>query len=538
MRSLTSPPDIPRIHLFLFILVLCFGNAGGTGEAVGGQILRFGLHTSGLGGIDPQEKQGTQDAVFADLVFNGLVRHAPGQMEIMEADLAREIPKFCLRGGRQVWRVSLRRGVFFHGSPGVPSHEMTSADVIFSLRRAIRLHPGMYPHEFQAIQFQALDDYTLEISLKRPLSPLFFFPLLSAGRGSAILSQRVIQAPGPFYPAGTGPFKFKEILPGGTCVLAAHGGYFRGRPRLDGVVLHFIPDNGERRAAFDRGDLDVIIGSAKAGWLENLPPGCWVDFFGPGHIGMFHFNAQHPPLDDPRVRRAIILALDRSRFLENTNGTLARPIFAPMPRNSFPAGWDEKRTRSLGLIPQQNLQGARRLLTWAGYPRGFDLSVYVSENRLYRQNYECLRDQLRAVGIELTLKVVSHTEMHRRIRLDQNPIVLYFSNRPNPDIHLRGFFHSHSIVGTGASPMTNFSHYTRVDHLLEDAFQQVDPVRQVQLWDQVQIRLLSDAVVYPIYNIKNCILRWDRVVYGHPLVETRLGYPQFTEATHLLTPLP
>ena len=90
-----------------------------------------------------------------------------------------------------------------------------------------------------------------------------------------------------------------------------------------------------------------------------------------------------------------------------------------------------------------------------------------------------------------------------------------------------------TIIVTGARPDTNFSNYDRIDRLIEAARVEIDPNRQIQLWEQAQIRILDDMAAYPIMYTKQCYARRSRVDYGHPLVSTMALYPQFTEKTHL-----
>ena len=78
------------------------------------KILRFGIHVSEMGNLDPHFAAGSQDRALADMVFNGLLRYEPGNAPAIEPDLAETIPGFEMIGGRQVWTVKLRKWVLFH----------------------------------------------------------------------------------------------------------------------------------------------------------------------------------------------------------------------------------------------------------------------------------------------------------------------------------------------------------------------------------------------------------------------------------------
>ena len=57
------------------------------------------------------------------------------------------------------------------------------------------------------------------------------------------------------------------------------------------------------------------------------------------------------------------------------------------------------------------------------------------------------------------------------------------------------------FTGTGASPDTNFSHYDQIDPLIETARLARNPADQVRFWKQAQIKLLDDAVAYPLHYV-------------------------------------
>jgi len=509
-------------------------------KTVDKDVLRFAIHTSGIGNFDPDFAKGSQDHTFADMVFNGLVRYVPGDSSRLEPDIAREIPEFVIRGGRQIWTIYLRKGVFFHQNPYTESHELTSEDVVYSLEKAADPQQSAFSGTYAGMGFKAVDTYTVKILVEKPISPLFFLPRIANRKGGFILSKRAMEAAGyekyKQHPVGTGPFMFSQYTEGEKLVLTANGNYFRGKPLLDQVEVYFIPDNKKRVAAYKSGLMDVIYGVGEPGWVERMEkePDTIVTMFGPGFTGLLHFNTSRKPLDDILVRKAISHALDRELFLAATSSRFVTPVYSPMSPEFLPGGIANKKIVKLGLHSNKDLNKARQLLASAGYANGFSLDLVTSEKRIYRKTYEILKEQLKKVDIQINLTMVPHSEMHKCIRENKNAIVLYFSFRPNADSYLRGFFHSDSIVGKGKKPQTNFSHYTKVDRLIDDALKTIDPKLQVSLWEQAQIRILHDAMVYPLFNVNECSVRRGYVNYGHTLISTLAGYPQFNENTHIV----
>jgi peptide/nickel transport system substrate-binding protein len=507
-----------------------------------GRVLKFAVHTSSLGSLDPHLLRGSQDYTYADLVFNCLIRYVPGDLSRLEPDIAASIPTYQLENGRQVWTVHLKKRIFFHPGPFNPVYELTADDVIFSLKKLADPDFCSMAGEYAGMTFEKTDDHTLKIILEEPVSPLFFLPKIANHRGGYIVSEKAIQAGGydafVTHPVGTGPFMFHRYVPKEKCEFRAYAGYFRGTPKLAGVEMYFIPDNDTREAAFANKEMDLILGVGEPGWIERMDrvPETIVDVFGPGFTGLFHFNTSIEPLNDPRVRQAIVHALDRDDFLAASSPKLVSPVLAPMSPAFLPGGLSNEKIISLGLNFEKNIEKARKLLADAGFADGFSLTLYGSEKRLFKTSYEILQQALKEIGIIVELKIVSHSEYHRIVRDNRNAMVLYFTLRPNADTYLRGFFHSDAIVLTGVNAYTNFSHCTSVDDLLDTALTEMDPKKQIRLWEQAQIKILHDVWVYPLLDIKYCVARKSDLDYGHDLFNTLAGYPQFDERTAFVSP--
>jgi peptide/nickel transport system substrate-binding protein len=207
-----------------------------------------------------------------------------------------------------------------------------------------------------------------------------------------------------------------------------------------------------------------------------------------------------------------------------------------VPVNFLPGGLSLSDVRALNLEYEYDPARARLLLAQAGYPHGFVLDLVSSEKRLYQAYYRVLAAQLAEIGIRCRIRTVSHPEMHRQIRHEPKPLVIYAAWRPNADAYLTRFFHSDSIIVTGSRPDTNFSCYDKIDKLIETARMEIDPDRQISLWHQAQIRILNDMAAFPIMYTKQIYIRKKYVDYGHKLVSTMALYPQFTEKTKLNMP--
>ncbi|MXN67182.1 polyamine ABC transporter substrate-binding protein [Stappia sp. GBMRC 2046] len=501
------------------------------------QILRLGIDAADLGTGDPHRAASRNDRAVVDMIFNGLLRYKPGEAPQIEPDIATSIPVPKIADGKQVWRFELRRDVMCHPGPRTEGYQLTADDVVFSLMRAADPDVSSYAGDYEGMTASKVDDFTVDIAFDTPLSSILFFPKVADYAGGFIVCKKAVESLGDedfgAHPVGTGPFVFKDRVAGERIRLAANEAYFRGRPQLDGVEVRYLPDFEKRDALLRDEELDVIFGSEKPEWFDAISgdESINVDVFGVGQVITMHFNTARPPLDDIRVRKALAYAVDRDVFRSLFAQGVVENVYSPVPAEFLPGGLSREEAARLQLDYPYDPAKARELLAEAGYEDGFKLKLVTSERGHYLSNYESLRDQLAKVGIEIELEVVEHREMHRRIREDENAIVIYVAWRPNADVFLTRFFHSDSTVVTGKSPDTNFSHYDGIDKLIEIARSARDPADQVRIWKQAQVKLLSDAAALPLHYVNLVYARRKNVDYGHPLTAAMALYPQFTETT-------
>jgi len=512
---------------------------GFAADAAGAEprVLRFGIDAADLGTGDPHRAASRNDRAVVDMIFNGLLRYKPGGAPSIEPDLAVEIPHPEIVDGKQVWTFRLRQDVTCHSGPQTDSYRMTADDVVYSLRRAADPKRSSYAGDYEGMTVEKVDDFTVNVIFEPPLSSILFFPKVADYAGGFIVCRQAVEALGDqrfgAHPVGTGPFRFDNHVAGKHVELLANETYFRGRPLLDGVDVAYVPTLPDRDAGLRSGQLDVIFGSEEASWFEAIRDDktVKVDVFGVGQVITMHFNTTKTPLDDRRVRKALAYALDRDVFRSHFAEGVVENVYSPVPADFLPGGLTQAEVARLGLDYPHDPAKAKALLAEAGYAEGFKLKLVTSERDHYLANYHSLRDQLAPLKVDLELEVVEHREMHDRIRRDENPIVIYVAWRPNADIFLTRFFHSDSTVVTGRSPDTNFSHYDQIDRLIETARTAREPADQVRFWKQAQVKLLEDAVAYPLHYVNLVYARRTDVDYGHELKAVMALYPQFTEQT-------
>jgi peptide/nickel transport system substrate-binding protein len=502
------------------------------------QVLRIAFDASDLSSLDPHFAAATQDRAVVDMVFNGLVRYRPGDISQFEPDLAKTIPEPAMEDGKQVWVFELREGVMCHPWNGKDGYELTSEDVVYSLEKAANADRSAYAGEYTAMTFEAPDDYTVKIILDEPLSPALLLPKVTDYAGGFVVCKQAVEDLGDeafkTHPVGTGPFMFENYNPMETVTLAANEQYFRSAPKLAKVEAHYIPDISSRELGLREGELDVAEGLREQPWIEKMKDaeGIAVDVFGPGETVVLHMNQSVEPLEDARVRRAIAYALAREDFLAFFGEDTADPLYSPVPVEFLAGGLTMDEVAEAGIAYETDRAKAEELLAEAGAEE-LVLTSNTSERASYRRTYEAIQDQLKQVGVTLNLEVVDHSTMHSLIREDANPLTIYIAWRPNADVFLTRFYHSDSIVVTGAKPDTNFSHYTQIDDLIEQARLETDPDAQAELWKEAQIKIMEDAAAYPLFILKFVFGRAESVDFGYDLKSTLALYPQVTENTQV-----
>ena len=343
---------------------------------------------------------------------------------------------------------------------------LTAEDVKFSLEKAANKATSGFAADYAALaKVEALDKYTVRLTFKSAIPSVL--GILTNYHGGYIVSKKAVEEKGDKFkldPIGTGPFMLKEYIPKEKVVEVRHPEYFRGKAKLDRVELWFMPDASSREMAFRKGEIDIVEGEREQVWVKKMReiPGTAIEIFGPGETLVIHFNMTKKPLDDIRIRRAICHAINIDELMKFLGPDVTEKLVSPIPMN-YLGGTDK--------VPKYefNPEKAKKLLAEAGYPKGLDLSMVITEMSDYRRPMEQVQEQLRRVGINLKMDVIAHSAFHEQIRKDVNPLVLYVCARfPTADPMLTQFYYSKSIVGTPTA-ITNFSHYNKIDDLIEKA---------------------------------------------------------------------
>ena len=445
-------------------------------------------------------------------VFNNLVlfdQHVPqNSLKSIVPELA-ESWTTDEDGRKLVFR--LRRGAKWHdGKP------FTAADVKCTWDRLREADPDRFrinPRKpwygnVEAVTTEGDDQVTFHLRRPQP----YLIALLASGQ-SPVYPCHVSTAQMRLHPIGTGPFKFVEYKPNETIKLVRNPDYWKpGRPYLDAIEYTIIPNAATRNLAFAAGKTDFNFATIPL--LRDLKaqaPQAVCDIVMDNNSRDLIINRGRPPFDNPELRRAMALALDRQAFiniLTEGEGAVGGAILPP------PDGVWGMPPETLHTLPgygpdvAQNRAAAREIMHRLGYGPDRRLAVTVSTRNVegYRDAAVIVIDQLREVYIDGTLELIDTANWFPRVLRKDYTVGVTVSEGglDEPD---QKFYETY-VCGAAR----NYSGYCskETDALIERQSMEPDPDKRRQLVWEIERRLAEDSSrpVLLYSRFANCRQPW------------------------------
>jgi len=393
-------------------------------------------------------------------------------------------------------RMFLRRDIRFHNND-----VLTARDVQFTLERAA-VSPEIAHITGMIRNVQVVNDHEVVINLQYPYAP---FLSNLAHTASSIVNQRALTAMGEtahsLNPVGTGPYRVTNVVTGDRIELTRWDGYHGTPAIIRDVVVRVIPDPPTRLLELETGGIDIYwelhvapqdIPRAQAHPHINVMSGPALSLT---YIG---FNTLNPPLNDMRVRQAIIYALDLDAINRVAYAGLGSTGQAPLN----PTVWGS----AAGRLPpyQFNQARARQLLAEAGHPNGFATTIFVNENQARIDTAEIMQGMLAQVGIRAEVRIVewgAYLDMTSRRDGGHTMFILGWNTvTGDPDYGLYSLFHS-SMHGAPGNRM--FYTNAQVDRLLDAGRQETNPARREQIYFEAQQIIHREAPWISQWNAEN-----------------------------------
>ena len=330
--------------------------------------------------------------VVNNLLFDGLTRFDDDTYQ----------PKPALA---ESWTVSrdgleyvfkLRRGVVFHDGTPFTAHDVKFSWEVICHRDNARMADAYVDHytpikgcrEFHegtasgVEGIEAVDDATLRVRLNEPYTPFLVSTtvtgILPRAKYQGIAVKGLSQHPLSRAVVGTGPFMYVDWKEGDRLVLKANPRYALGKPKLDGLVIRFIPDAATRLLEFKSGGIHFAFFSPVR--PEDFGPartdprvvakaytGIWHYFFAVDHT--------NPLFKDGKVRQALNHAFDRPRILKDLWGGQGTVVNSPI--NAALPAFNRKVP-----VPEYDPGKARALLREAGWQPGAD-GILVKDGKRF-----------------------------------------------------------------------------------------------------------------------------------------------------------
>jgi peptide/nickel transport system substrate-binding protein len=457
--------------------------------------------------MDPLYFANTQNFQVTNHIFDPLIG--------LDTD-SRFIPGLFLSWtpvGTTEWRIALREGVRFHdGQP------FTAADVVATIRRAGRVTgPSPYSTYVRPIvDIAVIDDHTIILRTAGtfPLLPRYLAQV-------AAISARFEGAATEDFNAGraaigTGPFRFGRYMPGDRVEMTRHEGWWGGRLPWERATLRVIASDAAREAALIAGEVDLIekVSPVSVARLAAEPRLRVVGRQAAQiiYLGFDHANEESPgvagvsqrnPFQDPRVREAVSLAVDRqalvARLLSGQGSPHGQLVVEGMP------GFDP----ALG-PPATDPARARALLAEAGFPNGFQVTLTAPNDRFMADDQvaQAIAAMLTRIGI--------------RTRVEARPFSVFVSGavrgprlegRPGYSLYINEYGNA---LADGSAPLRallarpdrrsgfgsqNWGYYANpeLDRVLDASFEELDADRRDALLRRATGIAMRAHAIVPLY---------------------------------------
>lgn len=375
----------------------------------------------------------------------------------------------------------LRDGVTFHDGS-----EFTVEDVAASIRRvqsediasplASRISP--------ITGIEVVDPQTVTFTLEEPFAPL----LASLATIAMVPAEFEADAEAlQRTPVGTGPFEFDDWQSNSYISLAASDDYYvEGEPKIEEVRFHFVPEPSTAQAGLTSGDYDLLpnIGPATALQLGGNPDVEVQDTRDLAYtlIGM---NASAAPLDNPKVRRAVNMLLNRQEIVDAAlfgEGVPGGPLSPALTNWAVDTSEFDCYTR--------DVEGAKALLEEAGVETPVSIKMIVLPRQDARDIAQIAQQQLGEGGFELELvnqEIGQFVQDWRNSNFDM--FVSANGGAIDPDLYFYRTFY-----GEGSTNVFQYND-AEVNELLDEGRSLTDEGERKAVYDELQKKLACEGPV-------------------------------------------
>lgn len=410
----------------------------------------------------------------------------------------------------------LREGVNFHDGSGLEAE-----DVKFTMDRAVSIKKGFSWLWLPVVEnVEVIDTYTVSFHLKKPFAP-FLYTLYQLYIVNKDLIMENIK-PGEFgefgdygqeflldNDAGSGPFKLVEYKRLAQIVMERHNDYWRGwkEGQITRFIYKFVRESAVEKMMIWSGELDMSHDMLALEDYKDLAKKPELVLYEADSVYQIYIllNSQREPTNNIHVRKAISYAFDYKTCAE----TIREETQAHGPVNMRLVGWNESVP-----IYHQDLEKARHHLELSGYAPGeIKIEFLYIAGFLWEEKIGLLlKSNLEEIGIEVELlpePVPVFLDLCSKPETTPHAtIVGYGVPYPHADAALYGMFHPDSW---GRWYSASWYNNTEVNRLLEMARAEVDEVKSIKLYKNIQPIIVEDAPAIFVTGMRHRIILWNYV---------------------------
>ncbi|MDR1894553.1 MAG: peptide ABC transporter substrate-binding protein [Spirochaetales bacterium] len=353
------------------------------------------------------------------------------------------------------------------------------------------------------VGIRALDDKTLEVTLSEPcsyftalLATWTYFPVCKAvAENDPNWSRNIANY------VSNGAFRLADYRLGEGLYLVKNENYWNAsKVNLTHLNFMIMQDLTTALAAYERGELDGMLKAPPAA-IPSLRSRS--DFHSMSQFANTYWlvNTTSGPLRDPRVRKALALAIDRTSLIENVLLTSDEPVLGHVPKGYIQSDGRDFREAGgyYGLSPQADIEQAKRLLSEAGYS---DLSTFPQlrlgyyTNDMAKKVAEALQ-QMYSQNLGLNFRIVS---AEWGVFYDQVMALDYdICAMGDLGVYLHPMAFLYTFTGK-TPPLETGWRSPEYDNLIEEALRQTDPARAEALMHQAEDLFMNDFPLIPLYT--------------------------------------
>ncbi len=397
--------------------------------------------------------------------------------------------------------INLREGITFHNG-----QKLTADDVVYTLNFAANPDNKVKTQRYSSWIDSVVKtgDYSVKIMLKKPFPAAFEFlsganPIYPKDYYSEVGTKGF-----GVRPIGSGPYKIVEVIPGKKIVMEKNENYFKdspkGQPSIGKIVWRTLPEINTQMAELMTGALDWIylVPPDQAAKLAKIPS-LTVTPAETMRIGYLVFDAadrsgKEHGMDNPyaklEVRQAINHAINRNSIAKNLLGGQSRAVYSACFPSQFGCEQDVKQY-------EYNPELAKKLLAEAGYPDGFETTLYGYRNRPFA---EAMIGDLAAVGIKAKLMILKYAALREKARAGktQMQFLTWGSYSINDVSAITSHFFEFEADDLSRDPV--------VRDLLVEADSSIDAVKRKKLYSDALKRIADEAYWCPMFTYvsNNC----------------------------------